>query len=167
MTNKEESTTRVLSIYPNTVGFGFAVFEGADNPIDWGVKTIKERKNDSCLDQAEKLIDFYAPDVVVTKDYDGKKPTQSKRIGKLIDEITGLCGKKNQKLVKYPRSSVNEAFEVFSSLNKHEIAQTIARWHPTLVPYLPPQRKPWKAEDYRMGIFDSVALILTYFYREE
>ena len=35
----------VLSIIFNTRGFGYALFEGVVAPVDWGIKTVKD-KND-------------------------------------------------------------------------------------------------------------------------
>ena len=36
---------------------------------------------------------------------------------------------------------------------------------PELAPRLPRSRKPWMSEDYRMSIFDAVALALTFFFQ--
>jgi len=33
----------VLSIYPNTRGFAFVLFEGPLSPFDWGVKEVRGR----------------------------------------------------------------------------------------------------------------------------
>ena len=35
-----------------------------------------------------------------------------------------------------------------------------------LRPVLPPRRKPWESEDYRMSIFDAAALGVAYFDRQ-
>jgi hypothetical protein len=167
MKNKDKEKFRVLSIYPTITGFGYSVFEGADDPIDWGVKSIRENKNLICLEKAERLIDFYSPDLVVTEDYTGDRSHRCERVKQLIDGLTSLCEKKDQKIRKFSKSATYGVFEKFGSFNKHEIAQNIARWFPSLDPYLPEPRKPWKSEDYRMGIFDSMALALTFFYIEK
>jgi hypothetical protein len=39
----------------------------------------------------------------------------------------------------------------------------IAKRFPELAPRLPRFRKPWMSEDYRMSIFDAVAMALTLF----
>ncbi len=38
---------------------------------------------------------------------------------------------------------------------------------PALAPRLPPFRKPWMCEDYRMSIFDAASFALTFFYFEK
>ena len=48
---------------------------------------------------------------------------------------------------------------------KQEIAIAIAERFPELAPRLPRSRKPWMSEDYRMSIFDAVALALTFFFK--
>jgi len=48
---------------------------------------------------------------------------------------------------------------------KQEIAIAIAERFPELAPRLPRFRKPWMSEDYRMSIFDAVALALTFFFQ--
>jgi hypothetical protein len=51
----------------------------------------------------------------------------------------------------------------FGASSKQEIAAAIANRFPELAPRLPRFRKPWMSEDYRMSIFDAVALGLIYF----
>jgi len=51
--------------------------------------------------------------------------------------------------------------------NKQLIAVAIGRRFPELAPHVPPYRKCWMSEDYRMSIFDAVALALTYFHQFE
>ena len=55
-------------------------------------------------------------------------------------------------------------FSEYDAITKYQIATTIAQWLPEFEPRLPPFRKPWMSEDYRMSIFDAVALALTFFY---
>ena len=45
MTYATHDRERVLAIQPTTRGFGFAVFEGPQEPIDWGVKEVRKNKN--------------------------------------------------------------------------------------------------------------------------
>jgi len=46
---------------------------------------------------------------------------------------------------------------------KDGVAEIIAKQFPDeLGSRLPPQRRPWTSEDYRMGIFDAMALALAF-----
>ena len=163
----EDSTTWVLSIYPNVNGFGFSVFEGAQNPIDWGTNTVRFKKNKASLEKVERLIDFYSPEVVITENCKGVDSRRGERITALVDDIEALCKSKNQKLIKYSRKNVLDVFDRFGISTKHEIAQKICAWLPSLLPYLPPPRKPWMREDYSMAIFDAIALAVAYFYLDD
>ena len=59
---------------------------------------------------------------------------------------------------------VNRAFVGFES-NKYEVASALAKQFPTLASKLPPKRKCWQSEDYRMSLFDTAALGVAYFAR--
>ena len=52
------------------------------------------------------------------------------------------------------------------AFTKYQIATTIAERLPELAPRLPPFRKPWLSEDYRMSIFDAVSFPVAFFYFE-
>jgi len=64
------------------------------------------------------------------------------------------------------RRDVNRAFVGFES-NKYEVASALARQFPDLALRLPPKRKCWQSEDYRMGVFDAAALGVAYFVRSK
>jgi hypothetical protein len=64
------------------------------------------------------------------------------------------------------RRDVNRAFVGFES-NKYEVASALAKQFPALASKLPPKRKCWQSEDYRMGIFDAAAVAVAYFTRRK
>jgi hypothetical protein len=43
---------------------------------------------------------------------------------------------------------------------KYERAREVAKRFPVLARSLPPQRKPWESEDYRMGMFAAATLAI-------
>jgi RNase H-fold protein (predicted Holliday junction resolvase) len=67
MNHKAISEIRVLAIDPSTRGFGFAVLEGPDRLIDWGVKETKMDKNRRALKLIAQLIEQYEPSTVVSR----------------------------------------------------------------------------------------------------
>ena len=52
-----------------------------------------------------------------------------------------------------------------SKPNKYEISCAVADRLPELAAKLPPKRKIWKNEHYRMSIFDAAAVGIAYFAR--
>lgn len=152
---------RILAIDPTTKGFGFAVLEGSDRLIDWGVKTVRGNKQAECLGKVRKLAEYYAAAVVALEDYKGRGSRRCPRVQHLIRAIRRWATKHRIKSRLISRAQVRRAFAPAST--KQEIAAAIATRFPELAPLLPPPRKTWMSEDYRMNIFDAVALALTYF----
>ena len=155
---------RVLAIDPSTRGFGFAVLEGPERLIDWGVKETKANKNAKSLKLIEDLIDRYQPTVLVVEDYDGKGSRRCGRIQGLINDISKLALKRKVKVRRVSRVKVKQVFSESGAKNKYEIAVAIANRFPELAPRLPRFRKPWMSEDYRMSIFDAVAFGIAFFH---
>src|SRR5260370_24836968 len=95
---------RVLAIDPSTRGFGFAVLEGPNRLIDWGVKETKKNKSARTLKLIENLIDRYQPSVIVVEDYAGKGSRRCRRIEKLINDIAQLASKRHIKVRCFSRA---------------------------------------------------------------
>jgi Holliday junction resolvasome RuvABC endonuclease subunit len=167
MSSTSSKEKRVLAIDPTTKGFGFAVMEGPEKLIDWGVKGVKGSKNQKSLELVSALIDHYQPDVIVVEDYSGKGSRRCKRIQELITRIIKLGSEKNVRIRNVSPFSVRRAFSESGDFTKHQIATAIAQRLPELASRLPPYRKCWMSEDYRMSIFDAVSFALTFFHLEK
>lgn len=161
MKRRVNRVTRVLATDPSTRGFGFAVLEGPDRLIDWGVKETKTDKTRRSLQLIAALIE---PAVLVLEDYAGNGSRRCERVAGLIDEIRELAVKRKVKVKSFSRLHIKQAFAQSGAGTKYEIAMAIANRFPELAPRLPRFRKPWMSEDYRMSIFDAVALALTFFF---
>ena len=165
MTNATTGHKRVLALQPTTRGFGFCVFEGAQQPIDWGVKDIRKDKNKVSLAKISELIEFYAPEVLVVENFSGEGSRRAQRIERLIHQIAYVGDKKRIPVRSYSREEIRNAFRPFGAETKYEIAKVIARWLPGFESRLPPVRKIWMSEDYRMAIFDAASFALTFYLR--
>src|SRR6266511_3133799 len=154
----------VLAIDPSTRGFGFAVLEGPNRLIDWGVKETKTDKKRKTLELIDDLIERYQPSVVVVEDYAAKSSRRCRRIAELIDEIARLALQRKIKVKRFSRGNVRKAFAESAATTKQEIATAIANRFPELTPRVPRYRKPWMSEDYRMSIFDAAALAVAFFH---
>src|SRR5262249_23954887 len=144
---------RVLAIDPSARGFGFAVLEGPERPIDWGVRHIKQDKNISSLKKIDKLVVRYQPEVIVVEDTRGKDSRRCLRIRKLIRAIARLALRKKIKCRSFSRSRIQKTFSRSDVLTRYQIATIIAEQFLELVPNLPPPRKLGNIEDWRMSIF--------------
>src|SRR5262249_22613141 len=154
---------RVLAVDPSTRGFGYAVLEGPERLIDWGVKETKTDKRRRSLKLIDDLIEQYQPSVIVVEDYAAKGSRRCGRVRELIKDISRLAVQRKIKVRNFSRLKVKQAFSDSDTSNKYEIAIAIAKRFPELAPRLPRFRKPWMSEDYRMSIFDAVGFGLTCF----
>jgi len=154
---------RVLAIDPSTRGFGFAVLEGPSRLIDWGVKETRSNKNTKSLKLIADLIERYQPTAIIVEDIAGKGSRRCRRVGELINAISKLASKREIRVRSFSRAKVKQVLSESGASTKHESAVAIAKRFPELAPRVPRFRKPWMSEDYRMSIFDAVALALTFF----
>ena len=66
-------------------------------------------------------------------------------------------------VASFSRDQVMKTFIADGQGTKHVLAEIIAKRFPEeLGSRLPPKRRPWMSEDYRMNIFDAVALVLVF-----
>src|ERR1700730_14181193 len=156
----------VLSVYFNTRGFAFALFESPLSPVDWGVKEMRgSRKHARSLDRLVAIFNRYRPDILVIQDTSRQGTPRAQRIIQLNIAIAKLAKKRDVPVYAYSRADVFNAFGYLGASNKQILSEIIAKHLPAVERYVPPPRKPWKSEDARMGIFDAAALALVFFQR--
>lgn len=156
--------TLVLSIYVNTRGFAFILFEGRLSPFDWGIRETRgPKKCRVCLARITQLFDRYAPDALVIQDTSEQGTERARWICRLNTSIAALAKDRDIPVFAYSRDQVRGAFEGHGCPNKQSLAGLIAKHIPAFEQYIPPPRKPWMSEDRRMGLFDAAALALVFF----
>ena len=149
--------TRILAIDPTTKGFGFAVLEGPEVLVDWGVKHARVDRNAKCLQQARELIDRYQPEVLVVEDTAVKGSRRCPRVAQLIEYLLSMAAGRDLRTRLISRLQVQRCFSKNGSATKRQVAVAIAWRFPELEPHLPPVRKCHMSEDERMSIFDALA----------
>src|SRR2546428_9016272 len=138
MTDFRKHIKRILAIDPSTHGFGFAVLEGSDRLIDWGVKDVHGHKNSKALRLIKKLSEDYEPDLVVVENCDAHGSRRRRRTKYLIRSVLTLCFKMRVRTRAVPRLRVRK---VFGASNKDEIAAMIVQRFPELLPWQPRPRR--------------------------
>src|ERR1043166_6601564 len=91
MTATSIQPIRVLAIDPTTSGFGFAVMEGPDRLVDWGVREVAGDKLLSCLKSVGNLMDRYSPGMIVVESPVAGKCRRCERVRELIGRIINLA----------------------------------------------------------------------------
>jgi hypothetical protein len=153
---------KVFALDLHPLSFGYAMFEGHDELLDWGIKSFRHGANAVKIPLNVKLaslLDQHEPDVVVIK------TPRTVAIKKVARTIAAMARYRRIPVRLISHTSVREAFPE-NDHNKYEIATEIAARYPELSPRLGPKRKFWQAEKYSMSIFDAAALGITYFKRE-
>jgi hypothetical protein len=155
---------RVLAIDPTTKGFGFAVMEGPDELVDWGVRSaFSDDKNATTLELVSDLFERYRPEIIVLQDARSGKWRRCERVRDLLWDVSRLALQKkiSTRLISHAR--MRAVFGDLGARTKHEIAAAIAKRLPELWPRQPRYRQPWMPEDYSMAIFDAAALAITFY----
>src|SRR5438477_1004480 len=101
---------RILAVAPSTRGFGFALLEGLDTLVDWGVKTVTGDKNTQSLSRMKELIAHYRPDVLVLQDTSTKPFRRSERIRRLSKQIVTLPATRTVKVKSFSWEQVRRVF---------------------------------------------------------
>jgi Holliday junction resolvasome RuvABC endonuclease subunit len=164
MQNIHPKEKRILAIDPISRGFGFAILEGSEKLIDWGMKQVTEQKESRCVEQCQKIIEHYYPDIIVVENCKIKGSRRCARIRKLLNIICEMAAKMHISSRRFTREKIRQVFPHHEVRTKRQIAIAVALKFPALRPRLPKSRKFWMREDERMSIFDSVALALTYYH---
>ena len=153
---------RVIALDVRSQNFGFVVFEGPNEILDWGVRSFRSGDNAVKIPAATKLLsllDEFTPSAVVIRERATGRSTKKPKLLSIIERQ--VRSRRIPVRLITPRE-VNRAFVGFES-NKYEVASALAKQFPSLTSRLPPKRKCWQSEDYRMGIFDAAAVGVAYF----
>ena len=164
--NDQSGERRVLAVDVHPRSFGFVVFEGPNRMLDWGVRSFRSGVNAVKIPAATKflaLLDEFRPSAVVVRERLARKTANQTQ---MLATIESQARSRRIPVRYLSRRDVNRTFVGFES-NKYEVASALAKQFPTLASKLPPKRKCWQSEDYRMGIFDAAAVGVAYFTRRK
>ena len=162
MISKPAQPERIMAIAPTSRGFGFAVLEREATLVDWGLKSVAGDKNAESLKKIQKLIALFAPQVLVIEDFHLNPSRSSDRIVSLADALSQMAKSLGVRVTTLSIAEVRKVFFGDEQGTKHMLAEKLVqRFSGELSHLLPRKRLPWTSEDYRMAIFDAVALSLT------
>jgi hypothetical protein len=106
----------VLSIYLQSRGFAFVLFQGWRSLVDWGVYDARGAdKNARCLDRIDSLLAIHTPDVLVLQDMSDNGTHRARRIRELNHGAAELAVRRNTQVRMYSRAQVVEHFEELAS----------------------------------------------------
>lgn len=157
----EINKQRILALDVRAQSVAFVVFEGSGEILDWGARSFRRGVNAVRLPLRAKitlLIDQYVPHTVVVA---YPKTARTRQLVRRIRE----CATERACAVRVVPSVAIEKLR--AGRNKDEMARAITERYPELLLILPPRRKPWESEDYRMSILDAAVLGVAFFNRSQ
>src|SRR5688572_32833651 len=101
---------RILGIAPSTRGFGFALFEGLNTLVDWGVKSIEGDKNTGTVARVKSMVAHYKPDVLVLENTLTRPFHRAERIRLLTKRIVSVSNSQNVTVILLTRERVRRVF---------------------------------------------------------
>jgi hypothetical protein len=150
--------TRILALDVHPRSFGYVVVEGPDKLLDWGVRSHRHKGNSADMltrKRLKPLLELWRPSILVLCSGPSVTQRPHQRRERFLKRIAKEA--KNHHVVvrifgKRPGA------ERGKRLTKYENARRVAEQFSVLQWKIPPKRKPWESEDYRMSIFTAATL---------
>jgi Holliday junction resolvasome RuvABC endonuclease subunit len=160
-------TTIILALEIRLRRVGFAVLEGPDHLLDWGILRWGADVDPvlATIQRISPLLALYSPSFVVLKSLNLARKARLRM--RAIDAVMRELTSRSIEVRMLKRADVRLAFRQSGSRNKYQIATSIAERFPELKRKLPTKRKAYQPERYNAVIFDAVALALTHRLRHE
>jgi hypothetical protein len=158
MTAPHEPNQRVLSVDPYLRGFGWALLEGPDLLVDWGIYQTKTNTPGRALARIADLLDRYTPAMLVIEDTEHPGCRRRERARLFISDICDMAKAAGVEVQPVTMQDVRERYKALGAKSKDAVAQVLADRFPELRRIRPPRRKNWMREDERMAVFDALAM---------
>jgi hypothetical protein len=168
MKSKAKHDPRVLAIDLRPQQFGYAVFEGDERLLDWGVTSYRPGGEAGAAVAARRvaeLLRVFLPTAIVVRKVRREVARNSFGVQPILKAIRRKASGCGIPVNLIARKEVREAFRIFGTKTKYEIACRLTVMFPELLWKLPPERKFYESEHPSMTIFDAVALGVTYWRR--
>ena len=162
MTDATQERIIALDVRPQS--FGYVVLEGPEHLLDWGVRSFRNGVNAvqvPARQKLAKLLDEVEPSAVLVRE--PLKGRQSSKLAKMLDAVRQEAKSRRITVRCVSRAAIRNAFGGQNRITKYQIASMLSVHFPALSWKLPPKRKCWESEDYRMSIFEAAALGVAYF----
>lgn len=148
----QKTITRILALDLHPRHFGYGVLENGNRLLDWGVRSSRGRHRHSDVLIRQRLLpllELWKPSTLVIS---GPPP----RVDRIIQRIAGI--KKGFRVRVYIIKHRSE-MEHERKFTKYENARLVVERFPVLGWKLPPRRRAWESEDYRMSMLTAVHLV--------
>lgn len=160
----QDGEEQILTLYFNSIGFGFALMKNPLEVIDKGIVNVKPANNRIVMQKVKRLIRKLKPERIVIEDYTGALSNKSERIIHLLRSVRRLIQKKGIPLSRYSREQIRIVFEPWRAKTRYEIAEVIARNVKAYENLLFDKPKYPRNEHTLSVQFDAASLGITHYY---
>jgi hypothetical protein len=150
------SERRILALSLDWQGFGFAVFDGPNDLLDFGTRNFRRKVKIPLEAKILLLLDANQPDVLVMA-----TPTTPAR-KKIAAKIARGAKAEKIPLVFVSGADIRKALAPVGK-SKYQIAHAIAERYPELQFRLPSPRKSYQSEKFGITIFEAAAAGFAYY----
>src|SRR5712692_10652746 len=158
--SKSLSTILALDLHPGR--FGYVVLEDSTELLDWGVgrnyRWQKPWRTTLIQKNLSSILSQWEPTLVLLNETTRFSP----QIQRIVTVIRKEARHRKLPVRVVDKQGVKSAFGLGQQITKHETACLLAEQIPDLHWELPPKRKIWESEHYRMSIFTAAALAMAY-----
>src|SRR5437879_2754155 len=159
---RRKGPIRILALDLHPCSFGYVVIESPTNLLDWGVCSSRQKGavSDALVrKRLRRLLDLWRPAVLVFNTLSSVTPKSNHRSKRLLKQIETEARKHRIPVRILEDNPVGNQGE---NLTKYENARRVAEHFPVLTRELPPKRRAWESEHYRMSIFTAASLVRVY-----
>jgi hypothetical protein len=158
----KSTNDRFIGVDVRPRGFGFIVLEGMA-VLDCGSRSCGRSEFAGCLGpRFQRILDTYWPAAIVMRPHRTARDITIEGRRAVANTLRAVARQSGITIVDVRSAAVQNYFRSRNARTKYEIAHAVASLLPELAWKLPPQRKVWQAEHYRMTIFDAAAIALTH-----
>jgi len=151
---------RIISLEIRASKFGFAVLEGPDKLLDWGVRSFVEEGEElksAVGDRINTLLAFYEPVAVIARERKHHSAVQRQRIRTIFAIARLMTRRGSASFRTLTAARVRKHFDLDGCITKHEIARGLAEQFDELSFKLPNPRKAYQSEAPAMLVFDALS----------
>lgn len=159
---------RIIAIDVRSQQFGYAVFDGPDQLLDYGGGQLRpggQRGASLASKRMKQLINLFVPSAIALKRPD--RSVTRKHPGIFVI-VRALQTEASANLIPHRlilRHEIRDSFAGFAARNKYQVAVTVSQMFPELKRKLPGERKLGDPEHPRMVIFDAISVGVAYWHQ--
>jgi hypothetical protein len=146
---------RILGVSPCTRGCGFAVLEGGEGLLTWGVAELYSADGAELLVRIDALVERYRPTVLCLESSTKTNRREPARIRLAL--VSRWAHERRLPVFAITRAGARNVFGLPQTATNHDTAAAVASAFPELEVYLPKKRRLWESERKVLRMFEAVA----------